>query len=172
MSFMDWVIDLALIGLVMLQLRGRQLSTKMLLLPIVLVGWAWTHYLRDIPTSGNSLVLIVSATLVGLALGIGAGILTHVYRNADGEVIAQATITAAVLWVLGVGFRLAFQLYATHGGKEAIGRFSIRHDLDTDAWTAAVLLMAFGEVFARTAIVWWRGQAARRQPHQVPARTT
>ncbi len=114
------------------------------------------RYLHDIPMSGNSLVLIGSATLVGLALGLGAGILTRVYRNADGNVVGIATITAAVLWVLGVGFRLAFQLYATHGGAEAIGRFSTRHAIETDAWTAAVLLMAFAEVFARTAIAWWR----------------
>ncbi|MFE2715279.1 hypothetical protein ACFXKI_25680 [Streptomyces mirabilis] len=166
MSFTDWAIDLALIGLVVVQLRGRRLTTRMLLLPVVLVGWAGMQYLHDIPTAGNDLVLIVPAALVGLALGTGAGVLTTVHRDAEGDVIVRATITAAALWVLGVGFRLAFQLYATHGGGEAIGRFSVRHHIDITAWTPAILLMAFAEVLARTAFVWRRGQAARRNPQQ------
>ncbi len=163
MSITDWIIDLALIGLVVLQLRGRRLSTRMMLLPLVLVTWAGTQYLHGIPTAGNDLGLSVPAALVGLTLGTGAGVLTRVYGDADGEVIIRATIAAAVLWVLGVGFRLAFQLYATHSGGEAIGRFSMRHHIDIAAWTPAILLMAFAEVLSRTAIVWWRGEVARRR---------
>jgi len=165
MTFTDWAIDLALIGLVVLQLRGRRLTTRMLVLPLVLVGWVGAHYLHAVPTAGNDLLLIVPATLIGLALGVGAGVLTRVDRSPDGEVVVRATVAAAVLWVLGVGFRLAFQLYATHGGGESIGRFSIRHDIDVTAWVPAILLMAFAEVLARTAIVGWRGQVVRRGSH-------
>ncbi|MFF3379492.1 hypothetical protein ACFYXF_41870 [Streptomyces sp. NPDC002680] len=165
MTFTDWAIDLALIGLVVLQLRGRRLTTRMLVLPLVLVCWAGSQYLHAVPTAGNDLLLIVPATLIGLALGVGAGVLTRVDRTPDGEVIVRATVAAAVLWVLGVGFRLAFQLYATHGGGESIGRFSMRHDIDVAAWVPAILLMAFAEVLARTAIVGWRGQVARRGSH-------
>ena len=171
MTFTDWLIDLALVAVVVLQLRGRRLTTKTLLLPVALVCWAGARYLRDVPTAGNDLVLIVTAALIGLALGVGAGVLTRVYRGAGGEVMARATIAAAALWVLGVGFRLAFQLYATHGGGRSIGRFSMSHGIDLTAWTSAILLMAFAEVLARTAIVGWRGQVARRgsRPQRVPS---
>ncbi|MGW1272098.1 hypothetical protein [Streptomyces sp. NPDC002491] len=166
MSFTDWVIDLALIGLVVVQLRGRPLTVRSLLLPVVLVSWAGATYLRDIPTGGNDLLLIVPAALVGLALGTGAGTLTKVHRGAGGAIIARATIAAAVLWVLGMGCRLAFQLFATHGGGEALGRFSASHRISVDAWAPALILMAFAEVLARTGIVWWRGQAVRRAAEQ------
>ena len=56
-----------------------------------------------------------------------------------------------MLWVLGIGFRLAFQEYATHGGASAIARFSAHHAITTgSAWVAAFVLMALGEVLART----------------------
>ncbi len=78
---MDWVIDLALIGRVVVQLRGRPLTVRALLLPVVLVSWVGATYLRDIPTAGNDLLLIVSAALVGLALGTAAGALAKVHRD-------------------------------------------------------------------------------------------
>ncbi|MGP3943320.1 hypothetical protein [Streptomyces sp. 6N106] len=160
MDIKDWLIDIALVGMVLLQLRGRRLTAKTLLLPVALVAWAATKYLHEIPTSGNDLLLITATTLIGLALGAGAGMLTRVYHNDAGEVIARATATAAVLWVVGCGFRMAFQLFATQGGDEAIGRFSTDYHLDPTAWAPAILLMAFAEVIARTAIVAWRARAA------------
>ncbi|MFF0435436.1 hypothetical protein ACFYU9_24815 [Streptomyces sp. NPDC004327] len=158
MSTRDWLIDIALIGVVLLQLRGRQLTVPALLLPLGLVAWAATTYLHTFPTSGNDLVLIVGTTLIGLTLGAGAGVLTRVYRDDAGHVFARATAMAAVLWVVGCGFRMAFQLFATNGGGEAIGRFSAAHHLDAAAWAPAILLMAIAEVLARSSIVAWRGR--------------
>ncbi|WP_037577698.1 DUF1453 family protein [Phaeacidiphilus oryzae] len=169
MSFSDWLIDLALIGLVVLQLRARRLTVRSLLLPVALVCWAGFHYLHAVPTSGDDLLLIVPATLAGLALGVGAGVLTRVYRG-DDAVLARATAAAAVLWVLGVGVRLAFQVYSTHGGAPSIGRFSVDHQISADAWAPALVLMAFGEVLARTAVVWLRGAAVRRTAGGRPER--
>lgn len=162
MKLADWVIDLALIALVLVQLRGRRLTFRSQLLPVALVVWAAAQYLRGIPTAGNDLLLIVPAALVGLGLGLSAGLLTLVYRNPTGEIIARATVIAAVLWILGVGFRLVFQLYATHGGGVEIGRFSAEHRIDLTAWTPAILLMALCEVLARTGVVAWRGRLLSR----------
>jgi hypothetical protein len=106
----DYVIDLALIGVVVLQLRGRRLTARNLLLPVALVGWAAASYLHTIPTSGNDLVLIVACAAVGVALGTGAGLSTRVGPGPDGSLIAKAGAAAALLWVLGVGLRFAFQL--------------------------------------------------------------
>ena len=170
MSLTDWLIDLLLIGLVVLQLRGRRLTLRGLLLPVVLVAWAAVQYFRGIPTAGNDLILVIAAAAAGVALGAGAGALTRVYRRDDGSVFARATIAAAVLWVLGVGFRMAFQIYATNGGGVHIAHFSIAHRLTIEAWPTAILLMALGEVLTRTAVVWWRGQAVtRRTDHALAA---
>jgi hypothetical protein len=64
-----------------------------------------------------------------VAIGVGVGALTRVYSDAQGVVFARATIAAAALWVLGMGFRLAFQVYATHGGGASLARFSVNNQL-------------------------------------------
>ncbi|MFC5907799.1 hypothetical protein [Streptacidiphilus monticola] len=165
MTFTDWLLDIALISLVLLQLRDRVLSLHTLLLPAALVTWAGFRYLGAVPTAGNDLEFVGLAVAAGLALGTGAGVLTRVRRrHEDGRVVVRATYTAAALWVLGMAARLAFQLYVTHGGAPAVGRFSVEHHLDRASWTTAILLMAFAEVFSRTGVLWWRSLAVRRVP--------
>jgi hypothetical protein len=164
MTFSDWLLDLLLIGLVLVQLRGRKLTLWMQLSPVAIVCWVGVQYLRDVPATGNDLLLIVPAILLGLALGVGAGLTTKVFRKDNGAIFARATAIAAVLWIVGVGLRLAFQLYTTHGGGPSLARFSFSHDLTLNAWAPAIILMAFAEVLARTAIVAWRGHVVRRTP--------
>lgn len=162
MSITDYLIDLFLIGLVVVQMRGRRITTRSLLLPLVVVGVVAAEYLHGIPTAGNDLVLVAGGAAVGLTLGALTGVLTRVTRREDGSVFARAGLVAAVLWVLGVGSRFAFQLYATHGGGEAIVRFSAAHSITSaSAWVACLLLMAIGEVVARSGVVALRAHGAR-----------
>jgi hypothetical protein len=169
MTTSDYIIDLALIGVVFLQIRGRRLTARALFLPVALVAWAASQFLKSIPTAGNDLVLIAACTAAGLLLGGLSGMLTRVEMGEDGHVWAKAGLAAAVLWVLGVGFRFAFQLFATHGGGLSIVRFSIEHSITTNqAWVAALVLMAIMEALARTAVLAWRafvlGAASRPAP--------
>jgi hypothetical protein len=153
MTLTDYLIDLALIGIVFLQLRGRQLTVRSLLLPVALVAWAASSYLHSIPTAGNDLILIAACAATGIALGSAAGLLTRVTTAGNGVPFAKAGVAAAVLWVLGVGFRFAFQMYASHGGAGSIGSFSTHNHITAQAWVAALVLMAIGEALARTAVL-------------------
>lgn len=153
MTITDYVLDLALIGVVFLQVRGRRLTLRSLLLPVAIVGYVAGKYLSGIPTSGDDLVLVVAATATGVVLGAGAALATRMDIGPDGRPLAKAGVLAAILWILGVGFRFAFQEYATHGGGAAIARFSARHALTAQGWVAALVLMAIGEVLARTLVL-------------------
>ena len=158
MSLTDYILDLTLIGLVFLQVRGRRLTLRSLLLPVAICAWAADNYLKGVPTSGNDLVLVGLAAFLGITLGALSGVFTKVSADADGHPFAKAGATAAVLWVVGVGTRFAFQLYSTHGGAGAIGRFSAAHSItSSNAWVAALILMALGEALTRTAVVGFRG---------------
>jgi hypothetical protein len=158
MTTTDWIIDLALIGIVFLQVRGRRLSLRLLLLPVGLSAWAASNYLKSIPTAGNDLVLVGLGLALGVTLGSLAAVFTKVTRTADGYPYSKAGVLAAILWVGGVGTRLAFQLYATHGGGGAIERFSQSHSItSSQAWVAALILMAIGEAITRSAVVAFRG---------------
>ena len=158
MTLTEYILDIGLIAVVFLQIRGRRLTLRTLLLPVAICGWAMANYLHGIPTAGNDLALVALATSLGIALGGLSGHFTRVTADTDGVPIAKAGVLAAILWVTGVGTRFAFQLYATHGGAGAIGRFSAAHAITTsEAWVAALILMALGEALTRTAVVAYRG---------------
>jgi hypothetical protein len=163
MSITDYLINGLLVALVILQVRGRKITLRALLLPVGIVAWVAADYLHAIPTRGNDLLLVLVGAGAGLVLGAGAGITTRVFRR-HGEPFAKATAIAAVLWVLGVGSRLAFELYTSHGGQGAIERFSVAHRITSaNAWVDCLVLMALAEVVSRTAVIalrYWRVERA------------
>lgn len=156
MTFTDYLIDISLIAIVLVQVKSRRLTVKALLLPIGIVAYVAFNFLKGIPTAQNDLFLVIGAVAIGATLGGLAGKFTTVTRRADG-VFAKAGLAAAALWILGTGGRLAFQVWATHGGGPAITHFSATHGITSaTAWTAALILMALSEVVVRTAVLAWR----------------
>ena len=156
MTFTDYLIDISLIALVLVQVKSRRLTVKALLLPIGIVAYVAFNFLKGIPTAHNDLVLVIGAIAIGGTLGGLAGKFTTVTRRAEG-VFAKAGLAAAALWILGTGGRLAFQVWATHGGGPAIAHFSAAHGITSaTAWTAALILMALSEVVVRTGVLAWR----------------
>lgn len=153
MHLSDWVISLVLLLLVVRQIRGRRLSVTGLLWPLALVSWAGYEYLANVPSHRSDWTLVVVLAAVGLALGIGCGLLTSVYAR-DKVVMARASGAAAALWFVGMGGRLIFGIAALHGGGPAIAHLSRRLDLHGAAtWSTALLLMALGEVVSRTVVL-------------------
>jgi hypothetical protein len=158
MTTTDWILDLALILAVLRQVRESRLSVRGMALPVVIVGWAVFHYLHSIPTAGHDLELLGALAGIGALLGLLSGAATRV-RVHEGHAYIRAGVLAGALWVVGVGFRLAFQLFAEHGGADTIARFSVAHDITSDtAWVAALVLMAVAEVVARLAVITIRGR--------------
>jgi hypothetical protein len=158
MTITDYLLDISLIAIVFLQIRGRRLTLRSLLLPIAITFWAASNYLHGIPTAGNDFLLVAIGTTLGVTSGVLSGHYTRVTADADGTPMAKAGALAAILWVAGVGTRFAFQLYATHGGAGAIARFSAAHSITSgSAWAAALILMALGEALTRTLVVAYRG---------------
>jgi hypothetical protein len=162
MSTFDYVFPLLLILSVVRQVRGKHLTWVQLAWPIGLVIWTAIQYLRGFPATTADLALVTMCAVVGIVLGVLAGRYTIIYRRADGALMAQATLATVVFWTLGTIGRLAFGLYAEHGGGPAIARFSVAHDLAARAWAAALILMALAEVFGRTSVVAPRAVRATR----------
>ncbi|MFE3164525.1 hypothetical protein [Streptomyces sp. NPDC059224] len=162
MTISDWIIDVALILVVIRQMREERLTAFRLLLPLGLITWVATSYLHDIPTAGNDLVLTGAFAGIGIACGVAGGLLTRV-RFADGHVRVKATLGAAALWVLSMGFRLGFAVWTSHSsGETRIARFSAAHDITSaQAWVAALVLMAVSEVVVRLGIIVLRGRTLR-----------
>jgi hypothetical protein len=164
MTFTDYLIDSALVLLVLWQIKERELTTKAIVRPLIIVAIAVANYLHGIPTAGNDLVLIAALALTGLLIGVASGQTLLMRRGLDGAVLARAAWASAFFWVLGMGSRFAFLIWINNGGKYTITHFSATHSITSgEAWTAALLAMAVFEVCGRTLV-----QAVRRQRLMVP----
>jgi hypothetical protein len=171
MTTTDWIIDIALILIVFRQLREERLTARTILLPVALMSWAGFTYLHSIPTAGNDLVLIGLLTAVGVVFGLVSGLLTRV-RYSSGNVYIKATLSAAGLWVISMGFRMGFAVWSSYGsGIGHIESFSAAHDITGgQAWVTALILMAFGEVVVRVGTIVIRGQLASARGAQTASR--
>ena len=154
MTTTDYLIDSILVLLVVQQLRERTLTTRSLVRPLVIVGIAVANYLHGIPTAGNDLVLVGVLAAVGAAIGIASGRTVLMRHGRAGEVLARAGWASAVLWVLGMGSRFAFAVWASNGGGPTVAHFSAVNSITSnEAWTVALLAMAVCEVCGRTLVM-------------------
>ncbi|WP_329123379.1 hypothetical protein [Streptomyces sp. NBC_01465] len=165
MTTTEWITDIALLLVVFRQLREGRLDLKTFLIPLGIVAFVAHTYLDSIPTAGNDLVLIGTLVGAGAVLGIAGGVYTRI-RPAGGHLLIKAGAVSAVLWVVGMGARMGFQLWVEHGGgADNVGRFSIAHHITSDqAWTAAFVLMALTEVVTRLATIYLRSRTVRPAP--------
>ena len=159
MTTTDWFIDIALLLIVLRQMREERLTTRTILLPLGMIAWAAGNYLTNIPTAGNDVPLAVIFAATGVAFGVAGGLLTRV-RYADGHVLIKASRGAAALWIISMGFRLGFAVWSTHpSGAAHLTSFSAAHTITSgQAWVVALLLMAVGEVVVRLGTIIIRGQ--------------
>ena len=154
MTTTDYLMNIVLIALVVLQIRGHKVTRARLVFPLVATVFVAAQFLHAIPTAGNDLLLVVGLAAVGATLGAGAGLLTTVRREGP-SAFAKAGLVAAVLWIVGIGARMGFVLWVTHGGQAAVARFSALHHITSgSAWGAAFVLMAMAEVASRTAVLY------------------
>ena len=155
MSITNYLIDSALVLLVLLQIKWRPLTNRALIRPLVIVAIAVVSYFNSIPTAGNDLVLIIVLAAFGALIGLAAGQATFVRRRGDGAVEARAGWSAGVLWVLGMGLRFGFLIWInTASGMSSLTSFSASHSITGNAaWTDALLAMAVFEVAGRSALL-------------------
>jgi len=171
MSASDWVIDILLVGLVLRQIRPRVITARSILLPAVLLAVAGSEYLKGFPTGGNDVLMVVILIAVGAVFGAISGTTTRMYLANPGQVVCRAGVVAASVWVLGMGIRMAFDIWAhTTSGEHHLVHFSIHHSITSaDAYSTAFVLMAFAQVILRVGILQWRRiQLEGGQPRRMP----
>jgi hypothetical protein len=170
MSFTDYLTDTILILLVVRQLRTSRFTRRTWLLPLVIAAVVGHSYLHGVPTHGNGLLVVLGLTAVGVLLGSLSALATRVWSDGGEQALLKAGAISAALWVLGMGGRMAFAIWASHGGGATLGRFSLEHGIDPDqTWTAALVLMALGEVVSRVAILGLRAAHAQEEYVAAPA---
>jgi hypothetical protein len=161
MSITDYLTDSLLILLVVRQLRTANFDRRAWLIPIVAVVAVGQSYLHGVPTHGHSFLLVVLLAAFGVLLGSMSALATRVWYEGGQYAKIRAGVISAGLWILGMGGRMAFAIWASHGGESTLATFSAHHGItDQNAWTAALVLMALGEVAARVGILAIRAHRA------------
>jgi hypothetical protein len=154
MTTTEYLMNIGLIGLVVLQIRGHKITRARLLTPVVMTLWAASQFVHNIPTAGNDLVLETSLAVLGAGLGLAAGLATSVKRMGP-IAFARAGAAAAALWIVGIGARLGFSIWVSHGGRGPVHHFSAANTITSGAaWGAAFVLMAMLEVAVRTGVMY------------------
>jgi hypothetical protein len=165
MTTTDYIIDIALVLLVLLQIKERPLTDKALIRPLIILGIAVVSYFNGFPTAGNDLVLVGALALLGGLIGVASGQTVFMRRGEHGEALARAGRASAFFWVLGMGSRFAFLVWINNGGRATIASFSAHHSITSgEAWTVALLGMAVCEVVGRTAVMAYRRQQIHSRP--------
>ncbi len=154
MTATEYLMNIGLVGLVVLQIRGHKITRARLLLPVVVTVWVAAQFLHSLPTAGNDTALEVTLASSGVILGLLAGLATTVTRQGTGA-FARAGALAAMLWVVGIGARVGFSLWVANGGQNSIASFSASHHITSGAaWAAGFIFMAMLEVTVRTAVLY------------------
>jgi hypothetical protein len=143
----DYIIDVLLLALVLRQIVPRTLTERSVILPAVLLAIAGEQYLKGFPTAGNDLAMSLVLIVVVLAFGVVSGVTTRVWKQDSEWVVCQAGVAAATAWILGMGIRLGFDVWAhTSSGGAHLVRFSIQHSITTaNAYSTTFVLMAFAQ---------------------------
>jgi hypothetical protein len=165
MSPTTYIIDSALVLLVIIQMKERVLTNRALLRPVVILTIAVASYFKAFPTAGNDVPLILAVSAIGVVLGLASGATVIMGRNPEGQVTARAGLASAAFWVLGMGSRFAFAVWAASGsGSAHLASFSGQHHITSaEAFTVALLGMAVGEVLCRSLIMVLRRSQLRDQ---------
>jgi hypothetical protein len=160
MTTFEYALNITLVALVALQIRGIRITAAALVFPVVMTAWIASQVVPAIPVGGNDLVLESSFALAGCVLGVSAGLATSV-RRVGASAVAKAGLVAAVLWVLGIGARLGFSLWVSNGGAGAIRQFSLVHHITGGpAWGTGFVLMALAEVTSRTGVLYGKARSS------------
>lgn len=167
MTTTDWILDITLILVVFRQLRWSRIDAVFLVVPIGIVSFVAYKYLDPIPTGGNDLLVIAAFAALGTVLGVSGGLTTRVRvggegdKSEDGRIYVRAGFAAASLWVVGMGARLAFSVWAEHDGGPTLVRFSEQHNITSvQAWVSGLILMVLCEVGMRIGTILIRAKQA------------
>lgn len=165
MSITDYVIDILLILVIFRAARPHLLTLRATLLPLILLAVAGVIYLRPVALRGNDLALILILAAAGIVLGVISGLADRIWRDQRQQLLSRAVALSVIAWIIGMGFRFWFAYYANHGGGPAVAQFSVQHHLTgAGIWTTALVLMAFGQVLARLAVLQIRRARALSHP--------
>jgi hypothetical protein len=144
-----WVINLVVLTVVLeADIGTRKITWLRLARPVVLAGVIISFYLKGIASSGDGLAFELGLAALGLVLGLAAGTVFGVFRDANGSARSQAGAGYAALWIAVIGARIGFADATSH--SRSLQVWLGTHHITSAALIDALIFMAAAMLLART----------------------
>jgi hypothetical protein len=144
-----WIINLVVLTVVLeADLGTRKITWMRLARPVVVAGVIISFYLKGIAGSGNGLALEAGLAALGVVLGLAAGVIFSVFRDANGVARSHAGAGYTALWIAVIGARIGFAYATSH--SRSLQVWLGTHHITAAMLTDALIFMAAGMLIART----------------------
>lgn len=136
--------------------------------PLLLAAGIVPLYLTALATRGTALTLEITGAVAGLLLGLLTTSLMGIYRSPrTGRPVSRAGLGYAAIWILVIGARACFSYGSIHWFSAPLGNWMVDNQVNADAITNSLILMAILMVVTRT--IGMGARAARIIRHHAAA---
>ncbi|CAM2942048.1 DUF1453 family protein [Paenibacillus taichungensis] len=159
-----WVQMIIMFAVLVLTSIGRKpVRYYRLLLPFVIMGYYAAKFLKDMTFTGNNVLFLLVAVIVGALFGIIVlGITRMEFDATAGKWYTRVGIGSVVVWGAAFLLRIIPVEWITHHPQQAY-QYAIEHQLDLQNIGPAFIFMTAAMVLVRVAGILFRSRVSKVQ---------